>query len=244
MSDILTAALPIRNDPWYKICLAAEYEKGKRRIHAENIRDEILAGQRAEAEGRYLMNMDGGPYFHDTRGQSILTAPATAITLATTDKLLHPGSLTAVPAGYFTAGKMVRITVFGTFTTVLTPTNLGIELYVGSADAGGTLLASSAAAALIASQTAQSMYIRANFKCNGGAVETAKPVEAWAEWGCAVALVTAANQQAANPIPTNAPAAVNIDNTLATLGANIQIKRSGSTAETFTTRSLIFESLT
>src|SRR2546421_6195160 len=149
MTDTLTANLPVRNDPWYKICLRAERDK-----RFERVRDEILEGRRAMDEGRLVYNMDGGPFFHDTRSQSIITAPATAVTLAATDKLLHPGSLTAVPAGYFIAGKKLRLTVWGTITTVLTPGNMQIAAYVGSADAGGTaVLPTSAAITLVASQT-------------------------------------------------------------------------------------------
>src|SRR6266536_2182244 len=144
MSEFLNASLPIRDDPWYKICLRAERDK-----RFEKVRDEILEGRRAMDEGRLVYNMDGGPFFHDTRSQSIITAPATAVTGATTDKLLHPGSLTAVPTGYFIAGKKLRLTVWVGVTSGTTPGNGGIELYVGSADAGGTLMASSAAFAVI-----------------------------------------------------------------------------------------------
>src|SRR4051812_40986624 len=179
MTETLTAHLPIRKDPWYQICLAAEYEKGKRRIHAEKIRDEILAGQRAMEEGRLVYNMDGGPFFHDTRAQSVITAPATSVTGTTTDKLLHPGSLTAVPAGYFIAGKKLRLGMWVQTTTGVTPGNLGIEVYVGSADAGGTVVLTSGAIPLIGSQTASPIWVQAYLKCNGGAVETAKPVESY-----------------------------------------------------------------
>lgn len=239
MENMLTATLPIRNDPWYVICQRAMEDR-----RYERVRDGIMRGNKTLSEGMGYFNMDGGPLFHDTRAQSVITAPATAITLASTDKLLHPGALTAVPTGYFTAGKKLRLTIWGTMTTILTPGNIGIELYVGSADAGGTLVASSAAAALIASQSNIPILIVAYLKCNGGAVEGAKPVEGYARWETAVALVTAANQSAASPIPIATPAAVNIDNTLSTMGFNVQIKRSGSTAETFTTRDITFESLT
>jgi hypothetical protein len=167
MSDILTANLSVRNDPWYQICLRAQQDK-----RFERVRDEIIEGRRAMEEGRMVYNMDGGPYFHDTRAQSIITAPCTSVTGASTDKLLWPGSLTAVPAGYFTAGKKLRLTAWVSVTTGVTPANGGIELYVGSADAGGTLVASSAAFALVGSQSTMPFLIVAYLKCNGGAVET------------------------------------------------------------------------
>jgi hypothetical protein len=239
MTDTLTASLPIRNDPWYQICLRAQLDK-----RFERVRDEIIEGRRAMEEGRMVYNMDGGPYFHDTRAQSIITAPCTSVTGASTDKLLWPGSLTAVPAGYFTAGKKLRLTAWVSVTTGVTPANGGIELYVGSADAGGTLVASSAPFALVGSQSTMPFLIVAYLKCNGGAVESAKPVEGYARWECPIAVCTSANQSAASPIPITAPAAVNIDNTLTTLGFNIQMKNSGANANTYVTRDIIFEALT
>lgn len=239
MTDVLTASLPIRNDPWYQICLRAQNDK-----RFERVRDEIMEGRRAMEEGRMVYNMDGGPYFHDTRSQSIITAPCTSVTGATTDKLLWPGSLTAVPPGYFTAGKKLRLTAWVSVTSGVTPGNGGIELYVGSADAGGVLAASSAAFAVVASQTNMPMLIVAYLKSNGGAVETAKPVECYGRWEAPVALVTAANQSAASPIPIVTPAAVNIDNTVTTLGFNIQMKNSGANANNYVTRDITFEALT
>ena len=241
MSDTLTANLLVRNDPWYILCSKASEDS-----RYERVMQEILAGNKELEQGYQHYNMDGGPFFHDTRASAIITAPASAITLAATDKLLHPGSLTAVPAGYFIAGKKLRLTVWGTITTAATPGNLQIAAYVGSADAGGTaVLPTSGAIALVASQTNISMTFQCYLKCNGGAVETAKPCEAYMPWwACGTAVITAANQQGANPLPIATPAAVNIDNTLTTNGFNIQIRRSGSTAETYTTRDITFEALT
>ena len=240
MSDTtLTAALPVRRDPWYILCSRAAEDS-----RFERVMREILQGNQELQDGYQHYNMDGGPFFHDTRAQSVITAPATSVTGAATDKLLHPGSLCAVPPGYFIAGKKLRMTLWVQTTTGVTPGNLGIELYVGSADAGGTLVVSSTAAALVASQTASPIYVTAFLKCNGGAVETAKPVEGYAWWQCNTALVTAANQSASNPIPILTPAAVNIDNTLSTLGFNIQMKNSGANASTYITRDLTFEALT
>lgn len=239
MTDTLTASLPIRKDPWYGICLRAERDK-----RFERVRDEIIEGRRAMDEGRLVYNMDGGPFFHDTRAQSVITAPCTSVTGATTDKLLWPGSLTAVPANYFIAGKKVRLTAWVSVTSGATPGNSGIELYVGSADAGGVLLASATVFATIGAQSNMPFLITACLKSNGGAVETAKPCEAYATWQAPVAIVTAANQQASNPIPITAPAAVNIDNTLSTLGFNIQMKNSGANASSYVTRDITFEALT
>jgi hypothetical protein len=58
-------------------------------------------------------------------------------------------------AGYFLRpGKKIRIRLFGKITTAVTPGNGSFDIYWGSgADANGTILASSAALALTASQT-------------------------------------------------------------------------------------------
>lgn len=238
-NDMFTASLPIRNDPWYQICLRASIDK-----RFERVRDEILEGRRAMDEGRMVYNMDGGPFFHDTRSQSIITAPCTSVTGTTTDKLLHPGTLTALPPGYFIAGKKLRLTLWVQTTTGVTPGNLGIELYVGSADAGGVAVLTSGAIPLVGSQTASPILVVAYLKSNGGAAETAKPVEAYATFVANSALISAANQSAFNPIPILTPAAVNIDNTLSTLGFNIQMKNSGANASSYITRDLTFEALT
>src|SRR5262249_44258429 len=129
-------------------------------------------------------------------------------------------------------------------TSGTTPGNIGIEAYVGTADAGGTLIVSSTVAAGVGTQSNMPFLITMYLKCNGGAVETAKPVEAYG-WGMApTAIRNAANPQGSTPIPITAPAAVNIDNTLSTLGFNIQMKNSGANANTYTTRDITFEALT
>lgn len=237
--DIMVANLPVRKDPWYQICLRAQRDR-----RFERVRDEILEGRRAYDEGRMVYNMDGGPFFHDTRSQSIITLAAASVTGATTDKLVHPASLITVPQGYFIAGKKLRMTLWVAITSGTTPGNMGIEAYVGSADASGTLIVSSTVAAVVATQTSLPVKCIMYLTCRGGTVETAKPVECYGEWLAPTALVTAANQQASNPIPISAPANVNIDNTLTTLGFNIQFKNSGANANSYVTRDLTFEALT
>ena len=234
---LMTASLPVRNDPWYQICLRAQREP-----KFERVRDEILEGRRAYEEGRMVYNMDG-PYYHDTRAQSVITAAATSVTGATTDKLVHPASLITLPQGYFTAGKKLRMTLWVSVTSGTTPGNSQIDAYVGSTDAGGTLVVSSAAFATVATQSNMPHLITMHLTCRGGAVETAKPVEAYGSFVCPTAITTAANQQAANPIPIVTPANVNIDNTATTLGFNIQMKNSGANANAYVTRDLTFEAL-
>jgi hypothetical protein len=234
----MIASLPVRQDPWYIICERAMEDKRYARV-----RDQILRGARTMAEGIGYFNMDGEILFHNTRVQSVISAAATSVTGATTDKLLHKADLITLPQGYFKAGKKLRMTLEVAVTSGTTPGNSQIDIYVGSTDAGGTLIVSSAAFATIATQTSLVHIITAYLVTRSGVEETV-PVEAYGTFVCPTAITTAANQQAANPIPVGAPANVNIDNTLTTLGFNIQMKNSGANANTYVTRDLTFEALT
>jgi hypothetical protein len=199
---------------------------------------ELAEFDRVYRNGGLQMMADGNLYV-DTRGPKMVAA-ATAITLAATDKLLHPGGFIALPANYFDVGKAVRQTIFGAFTTAATPGNLGQELYYGTADAGGTLLGSSAAPALTASRTSMSVRIEAYCRCRSAGTAGSLLAYALGMYGGA-----STNDLLATPgvfTPASAPVAVTVDTTAAS-GFNAQIKRSGSTAETFTTHDLIFEAL-
>jgi hypothetical protein len=79
--------------------------------------------------------------------EPLMSAAQGTVTLATTDKLIIPAAFTnAWSAGFGgKVGKTIYLTYYGSITTAATPTNIGVELYWGGADAGGTLLASSAA---------------------------------------------------------------------------------------------------
>jgi hypothetical protein len=182
--------------------------------------------------------MDGARY-RDSREPYIM-ASQTGITLAATDKLLYPGGMTALPANYLGVGKKNKLTVYGAVTTGLTPGNLGVELYYGTADAGGTLLASSASPALTASRTSMSAVIEAYFR-----MQTPGTAAAMLAWAKSIFGGASTNDLLGTPTlftPAAIPATVNIDTTAAS-GLNIQVKRSGSTGETFTTWDLIFEAL-
>jgi hypothetical protein len=180
--------------------------------------------------------MADGIYYRDSK-QPFTIAAQTAITLATTDKLIYPQSLTAVGANYFTLGKRVAITIFGTITTAATPGNLTVDLYYGTTDAGGTLLASSAAQTLIASQTTQVFYLMAFCTCRATG-----PTGSLLAWGSVINIQPAVVAAATFTIPASAPAAVTVDTTISS-GFNVQFKRSGSTAETVTVQDLVFEAL-
>lgn len=170
--------------------------------------------------------------------EPFVTAAQAAVTLATTDKLIVPAAFTnAWSAGFGgKPGKTIYLTYYGSITTAVTPGNIGVELYWGGADAGGTLLASSAAIALVASQTTVPFRIEA-YLTNRGPYGTACSVLPWAICKFGTAVIASPNDHFI--VPPGAPTAVNIDATLASVGFNVQIKRSGSTAETVTVQDVV-----
>lgn len=187
-------------------------------------------------------------HFHDTLAPFALGSPA-SVTLSTTDKALYSASAGVVPAlgnGWYNAyaGKRVRIRLACQCTTAATPGNGTWDIYWGSgADATGTILASSAATALVANQTNRTVILDLVVSVRAVGPTTTSGsmlVTGWVSYD--VALVTAATGNNVN-IPASAPAAVaSLDLT----GANIisvQFKRSGSTAETIQIVDHQFDSL-
>jgi hypothetical protein len=174
--------------------------------------------------------MDGAFYL-DTR-EPFVGADVAAVTLATTAKALYPtGAFPVLGAGYFgRVGKKVRIKLFGRITTVLTPGNGSFDVYWGSgADANGTILASSAALALSASQTNLSWELEIDVTCRklNDATNGALLVTGEAKFNVGVLASTLAPML----IPASAAAQVTVDLSLANI-ISVQFKRSGSTAET------------
>jgi hypothetical protein len=135
--------------------------------------------------------------------------------------------------GFYTDAKQ------SAFTTAAeaTPGNLGVEIYWGSADAATTLLASSAALTLIANQTTIPFLVTARAQIRSIGSAASGFCYGKLEIGAAV---IAAGQAF---VPAAAPAAVTVDATAAASGLGIQMKRSGSTAETVTTQFPIFTAL-
>jgi hypothetical protein len=186
--------------------------------------------------------MADGIYYRDAKAPFNI-ADFSAITLSTTSLMLWPsgGSPSATPAGYWTANKKMKITIFGKMTTVLTPGNLTIEIRYGTTDNAGTILATSTATALTASKTNISFTLECYITSRAG-VSTASGLFAWGRFiPDNTGLLIAA---AANPllIPASAATATNVDTTAAS-AINIQFKRSGSTVETVTVQDLLVEAL-
>lgn len=182
--------------------------------------------------------MDGA-YFQDSR-IPFQTADFPEITLGTTSLMLWPsgGSPSSFGAGYWTPGKKMRLRLFGKMTTVATPGNLTIEVRYGTTDNGGTILATSAAIALAANKTNISWWAEFVVQSRDDVMGTSKGLFAWGYWftdGAGGLL----NPMTNNPIvlPASAAAAVNVDLTTAS-AINVQMKRSGSTAEKVTVQEL------
>lgn len=179
-----------------------------------------------------------GIFYIDSRPPWITAVEAT-VTLLTTDLLIYLGSRTALPAGYFAfPGKAVRLTIYGSITTVLTPGNIGVEMYYGTTSAGGTLLGSSAALALVASQTTIPFRIEAYARARSVGPTGSLIPFCICKFG--IAVIASPNDHFI--VPAGAPTAVTVDTTAAS-GFNVQIKRSGSTVETVAVHDLIFEAL-
>lgn len=187
--------------------------------------------------------MSDGIFYRDAKAPFNI-ADFSAITLSTTSLMLWPsgGSPSATAAGYWNTNKKMKITAFGKMTTAVTPGNLTIEIRYGTVDNGGTILATSAATALAASKTSISFVLEAYVTSRAG-ISTASGLFAWGRfiYDGTAGLFTTTSQ---NPllIPASAAAAVNVDTTAAN-GINLQMKRSGSTAETVTVQDLLVEAL-
>src|SRR5262249_31664323 len=137
--------------------------------------------------------MSDGLFYNDLR-EPFIGADIASVTLSTTDKALYPASNFPVLGGqYFSrVGKKLRIKLFGRVTTAATPGNGTWDIYYGSgADANGTILASSAAVALQASQTNLSWLMECTVHCRSIGSAGTLFVTGWSLWNVAVILSTA-----------------------------------------------------
>lgn len=195
--------------------------------------------------------------YHETRDPYFQSADFAAVSPLTTSIsmvpiLRVPATNLMFPAFYWLKpGRRWWILIQGKFTTAATPGNLTIEIrhQTGAAptDAGGTILATSAATALAASKTGINFMLEVRVESRGDAttfVPTATPLNAYGnfQYDGAGGLFTTTSQ---NPllIPAASNAAVNIDATLAG-SIHIDAKRSGSTAEAITVQDLAVSAMT
>lgn len=186
--------------------------------------------------------MAGGQFYVDSR-PPFNTGALPTVTLSTTAKQLWP-TVTMSPTypSDFYVGKEFRMRAYGTITTAATPGNLTVSIGYGTADNTG-LLISSAAKTLVASQTTIPFEIDAYVEVRGVGTSGGSPggsLFAWAKAFFETAVIAASANSFM--IPASAPAAVNADTTVNS-GINVQLARSGSTAETATVQDMVFWAL-
>ena len=110
---------------------------------------------------------DGNNYV-DSRAPWMVVDSA-ALTLSTANQALLPlGNLPVLGSNYWWAGKLVRIRMFGRITSGSTSNTVTFSLLWGNGtSANGTVLASSAAITLVASQTNLSFEMELYVRCRG-----------------------------------------------------------------------------
>lgn len=169
---------------------------------------------------------DNSAFFLDTREPFVATPPAAVVLAATAKALYTPSQFPVLGGQYFSrVGKKLWIKLFGIITTVLTPGNGNFAIYYGSgADANGVLLASSAAAALAASQTNVTWNADLTIECiTIGNVGTLR-CTGWAKFNEAV-------QAPMQMIPATVGGVSGACDLTAANIISVQYLRSGSTAE-------------
>lgn len=193
--------------------------------------------------------------YHETRDPYFQSSDFTAVApLSTSISLVPilrvPATALNFPAFYWgKSGRRWSIYMYGRWTHAATPGNITMEIrhQTGTpTDAGGTILATSAAVVGAANKTNIAWWGRFIVESRGDAstfVPTASPLFAYGlVWHEGSSALWAA---ASMPLfmPATAPAAVNVDTTLAG-NIHIDVKRSGSTAESITVHDLAVNSLT
>lgn len=172
------------------------------------------------------------------------TSPAdfAAVTGATTSKQLLNAAIYAATGGasYWWQGKKLYLMMRGKMTTGATPGNLVVEIRLGTTDAGGTILATSAATAMTGNKTDITWGLEAWIVCRAIGASTNGKLLATGRFsydGAGVLFTTAGN----NPmyIPASANAEVGVDLTTAS-GISLQMKNSGANANTYTVQDYEF----
>lgn len=174
--------------------------------------------------------MADGLFYTDLR-EPFIAVDIAAVTLAATNKALYPASNFPVLGGQYFArpGKKLRVRLFGRMTTGTTPGNLTLGILYGTgADANGVVLASSAAVALVASQTNLAWKCEVTVHCR--TIGAAGTLFATGDFEANVAVLASTNQPMF--IPASAPVVSGACDLTAALIISVQALRSGSTGET------------
>lgn len=190
--------------------------------------------------------------YHETRNPFKQTADYSSITGATTSKSIMsvtadlPGSCLVYAPGYWDLGKKWHVRMYMKITTGTTPGNLTIELRMqtGTAvtDAGGTIMATSAAVALVGTKTAASCFLDFTVEARGQLGTTA-PMFVKGIFFTDPTFGLIASTALPVFIPSNAAAATNFDTTLGGT-VNVQMKNSGANANTYVVQDVQVNSIT
>jgi hypothetical protein len=173
--------------------------------------------------------MADGLYYQDTR-EPFIFADIPAVTLGAANKALYPVSNFPVLGGHYFSrpGKKLHIVLFGRMTTGITPGNLTVAALFGTgADANGVVLASSAAVALVASQTSLSWQLDVMIHCRS--VGSTGTLFCTGMFQANPALIASTAQPVM--IPASLAAVSAACDLTAALIVSLQALRSGSTAE-------------
>jgi hypothetical protein len=184
--------------------------------------------------------MADGLFYVDTRAPHI-SADVGSVTLAATSKAIIPvANIPVLGSNYFSwVGKAIRLTMFGRITTAATPGNGQWNIYWGNGtDANGTIIGSSAALALTASQANLSWRMECIIRCR--ALGATGALFVTGEWRANVAVLGTSLQPSL--IPASVPAAVTVDLTASNV-ISPQFLRSGSTVETMQCHDVIYEAI-
>lgn len=196
--------------------------------------------------------------YHETRDPFFSSAGFAAVSPITTSIsmvpiLRVPATNLMFPANYWLKpGRRWWMRMAGKITTAATPGNFTFEIrhQTGTpTDAGGTILATSAATAATASKTDITWVLEAVVESRGDSttfVPTASPLFAygWLLVDSIALLWSAANANGPLMIPaTGGGTQTNVDCTLAG-SIHIDAKRSGSTAEAITVQDLAVNAMT
>jgi hypothetical protein len=181
-----------------------------------------------------------GPFWVDLRAPHMNADVASVTLTAAALPMVPVANLPPLGANYFSfVGKAVRLTLHGRITTAATPGNGTFSLYWGNGTgANGTVIAASAAHALIASQSNISWRLEMMIRCRSLGATGSLIAMGMLSYNPAV--VASTNQPVM--IPAATPAAVTVDLT-ANNFLSPQYGRSGSTVETLQVHEFAFEAL-
>lgn len=170
-------------------------------------------------------------FFADYRSPFI-SADIAAVTLAGTDKALYPAANSPQGGYNFNSfiGKKYWLRLFGRMTTGASPGNLTFDIYWGTgADANGTIIGSSAAIAMTASQTNKPWYLDATIHAR--ALGSSGSLFFDGEAGSDTAIIASTAQPILILGVAGAAAAVTVDLTAANI-ISVQVKESGTPSAT------------